>query len=108
MVLHRLLLPAQLFPECKYKLTEVEFSVGSERFQWSGTTPTSPGYTAVYTWHEVRGLEAPVEFKKGQIWEVVQVRRFYSLFLHLSTSPSLSLSPDEVIRTPDLSAWLPH
>lgn len=63
----------QLYPECRFKLTEAEFSIGSEQFHWSGSTPVSPGYTCVYTWHEVQGIECPVQFERGQVWDVAQV-----------------------------------
>ena len=69
----------QLFPDCKYKLTESEFSIGEERFTWSGLTPVTPGYTEVYSWHAIQGSESFVQFTKGQIWEVKKVLLFNPL-----------------------------
>ncbi len=64
----------QLLPECKYKLTVVEFLVGEEMFEWSGSTLVSPGYTAVYTWQALLEDEAPsIKWEKGQRWNVEQV-----------------------------------
>lgn len=83
---------ATLYPDCKYKLTEAEFSIGSERFQWSGSTPVDPGYTSVYSWHAVQGLEVPVAFEKGQEWEVMQLK----LSEH-QTSPPGYLTESELI-----------
>lgn len=60
-------------PECRYKLTEVDLLIGKEEFHWSGTTPTSPGFTAVYPWQEVNRLETNVEWNEGQCWVVEQV-----------------------------------
>ena len=62
-------------PECKYKLTEVELAIGSERFHWTGATPTSPGFTAVYPWQEVHGMETNVVWNKDQHWNVDQVKK---------------------------------
>lgn len=49
--------------------------VGEEKFNWSGSTLESPGYTSIYTWHALQDDESPgaVQFEKGQIWEVEQV-----------------------------------
>lgn len=63
----------QLFPDCKYQSTEVSILIGNEEFTWSGSTPDSPGYTQVYTWHAIQGDESPKQFEKGQVWEVSQV-----------------------------------
>ena len=60
-------------PECKYRLTEVELAIGSEQFHWSGATPISPGFTAVYPWQEVHGMETTVEWNQDQRWNVEQV-----------------------------------
>ncbi|CAI7993512.1 DNA topoisomerase 3-beta-1 [Geodia barretti] len=83
---------ATLMPECKYKLTEVEISIGSEVFHWSGTTPTSPGFTAVYPWQEVHGMETSVEWNKDQHWNVDQMK----LSEHETTPPGY-LTESELI-----------
>ena len=66
----------QLLPECKYKKTTVDLTVGEEKFKWSGSTLVSAGYTSVYTWHALEDDESAgtVRFEKGQVWEVEQVR----------------------------------
>ena len=66
-------------PECRYRLTEVDVAIGSEQFHWSGATPTSPGFTTVYPWQEVHGMETIVEWNQGQCWNVEQVK--YSSFV---------------------------
>ena len=69
----------QLFPDCKYKSTEVKFLIGSEEFTWSGSTSDSPGYTQVYTWHAIQGDESPKLFETNQVWDVHQVQLLYLL-----------------------------
>ena len=63
----------QLMGECRYKMTEVKVAIGTEVFHWSGATPTFPGFTAVYPWQEVHGMETNVDWKQGQTWNVEQV-----------------------------------
>ena len=63
----------QLSADCKYKSTDAVLLVGSEEFTWSGSTPDSPGYTAIYTWHAIQRDESPAQFEKGQVWEIHQV-----------------------------------
>ncbi len=63
----------QLSPDCKYKQTQVDFALGREAFSWSGLTPVSPGYTAIYSWHAIESSESTVKFEKGQRLEVAQV-----------------------------------
>jgi len=55
----------------------VDLLVGEEKFGWSGKTLVSPGYTSIYTWHELEDDESAghVQFEKGQVLEVEQVRR---------------------------------
>ena len=60
-------------PECKYKHTEVDLQLGRERFQWTGNTIISPGFTALCVWMAVGGPEVTVEFEKGQKWAIDQV-----------------------------------
>ena len=66
-------LSEQLMSECRYKMTEVELAIGPERFHWSGATPTTPGFTAVYPWQEVHRMETSVEWNQDQQWNVEQV-----------------------------------
>ena len=64
--------------ECKYKMMEVVVAIGTEQFHWSGATPTSPGFTAVYPWQAVHGMETNVEWKQDQKWNVEQVCEIFS------------------------------
>ena len=57
-------------------MTEVGVVIGAEQFHWSGATPTSPGFTAVYPWQEVHGMETTVEWNQDQQWNVEQVNNF--------------------------------
>ena len=90
-------------PECKYKLVEMDFDLGGEEFHWSGSTPVSPGYTAVYTWHAVAGTEAPVQFEKDQVWNVEQVNgnTGMGLFvLYIVLVPCVQLKVSEHMTSP--------
>lgn len=40
---------------------------------WSGSTPDSPGYTEVYTWHAVQTNNSPKHLEKDQVWDVCEV-----------------------------------
>ena len=55
----------------------MDLVLGEERFNWSGKTLVSAGYTSVYTWHELEDDESAgqVQFEKGQVLEVEQVRK---------------------------------
>lgn len=63
----------QLYPDCKYKVMEVQLSLGRESFQWSGITPVSPGFTEVYPWQAVHGTEAKISWMEGQQLDIVEV-----------------------------------
>ena len=64
----------QLFPECKYKQTEVCFKFGGESFHWSGNRLIDPGFTAIQTWQSItKGPDISIEFVKGQKWDITQV-----------------------------------
>jgi DNA topoisomerase-3 len=66
---------ATLYPECKYKQTEVKYTVGGELFQWSGVTLIDPGYTEVITWQSMaRESIEPGSFREGDEWKVEKVR----------------------------------
>jgi DNA topoisomerase-3 len=79
-------------PECKYRLTEVGVVIGTEQFHWSGATPTSQGFTAVYPWQEVHGMETTVEWNQDQKWNVEQIK----LTEHETTPPGY-LTESELI-----------
>lgn len=65
---------SQLFPECRYKQTEVAFSVGGESFHWSGNTLVSAGFTAIQSWKAVaKETDSVATFAKGDKWTVVEV-----------------------------------
>ncbi|XP_064393121.1 DNA topoisomerase 3-beta-1-like [Halichondria panicea] len=83
---------ATLSPDCKYKQTQVDFALGREAFSWSGLTPVSPGYTAIYSWHAIESSESTVKFEKGQCLEVAQLK----LAEHQTTPPGY-LTESELI-----------
>ena len=71
-------------------MTVVDFVIGEERFEWSGSTLVSPGYTAVYTWQALQSDDTPtVSFEKGQVWSVEQV----STVVLSSSQQLLSVEP---------------
>ena len=75
---------SQLFPDCKYKQTDVEFVFGEESFHWSGNTLVDPGFTLINTWQAIGSApQTSAQFVKGQEWNIVQVGAVL-LIMHFS------------------------
>ncbi|KAL5466676.1 hypothetical protein EMCRGX_G030820 [Ephydatia muelleri] len=83
---------ATLYPDCKYKVVEVQLSLGSESFQWSGVTPVTPGFTEVYPWQAIHGTETDINWMKGQQLDILEVQ----LTTHETTPPGY-LTESELI-----------
>ena len=83
---------ATLYPECKYRQTDVEFSIGNESFFWSGSKVISPGFTAIATWQAIAGLESKINLVHGQSWDVEELK----LTDHMTTPPGY-LTESELI-----------
>ncbi|XP_019849486.1 PREDICTED: DNA topoisomerase 3-beta-1-like isoform X2 [Amphimedon queenslandica] len=84
---------ATLFPDCKYKQTDVVFSLGGESFSWAGHTLIDPGFTLINTWQAIGSVpQTTAQFCKGQKWDIVQL----GVSEHMTTPPGY-LTESELI-----------
>ncbi|GAB5361342.1 hypothetical protein AAMO2058_000705300 [Amorphochlora amoebiformis] len=64
---------ASLLGPCVVQNTEVEFSVGSERFSSKGKQITEPGFTNAMPWLSPEETELPYNFQKGQKFSLARL-----------------------------------
>ena len=58
---------------CKYQSTTVNFSIGDEKFSFSGKKLIEPGFTAVMTWQALTSEESMPNLQKGDTLPIKEV-----------------------------------
>merc|ERR1719323_2882104 len=59
---------------CKYQSTTVNFSIGDEKFSFSGKKLIEPGFTAVMTWQALTSEESMPHLQKGDTLPIKEAK----------------------------------
>ena len=77
---------------CKYQSTTVNFSIGEEKFSFSGKKLIEPGFTAVMTWQALTSEESMPNLQKGDTLPIKEVclclRQRIDFWMELTVKPS--------------------
>nr|CAD2171031.1 unnamed protein product [Meloidogyne enterolobii] len=83
---------ATLMPSCKYLTKTIKFSIGEEQFLTHSRVVTEPGFTELLTWMAVSQDETFDQIKKGQNFEIKEVK-----MVERVTTPPEYLTESELI-----------
>uniref|UniRef100_A0A915M5C6 DNA topoisomerase n=1 Tax=Meloidogyne javanica TaxID=6303 RepID=A0A915M5C6_MELJA len=83
---------ATLMPSCKYLTKTIKFSIGEEQFLTHSRVVTEPGFTELLTWMAVSQDETFDQIKKGQNFEIKEVKMVERI-----TTPPEYLTESELI-----------